>query len=94
MECEAFGVEERGELAVGDAGIDRDSAGLGIERDDFVERLEGEEGVFAVGDVVEAVAGAEDFELGMVLDEGLGFVLGISRRRDSPCCIRGCRPSW
>ena len=32
-------VGERGELAVGDAGIDRDSAGLGIERDDFVERL-------------------------------------------------------
>ena len=61
VEGEAFGVEERGELAVGDAGVDGDGASLGVERDDFVERLQGEESVFAVGDVVEAVAGAEDF---------------------------------
>ena len=43
VEREAFGVEKRGELAVGDAGIDGDGAGLGIERDDFVERLQREE---------------------------------------------------
>ncbi len=65
VEGEAFGVEERGELAVGNAGVDGDGAGVGVERDDFVERLEGEESVFAVGDIVEAVAGAEDFKFGM-----------------------------
>ena len=75
--AKAFGVEERSELAVGDAGIDGDGAGLGVERDDFVERLEGEESVFAIGDVVEAVAGAEDFKFGMSLDEVLDLLLGF-----------------
>ncbi len=40
VEREAFGVEERGELAVGDAGVDGDGASLGVERDDFVERFQ------------------------------------------------------
>ena len=39
VERVAFAVEERGELAVGDAGVHGDGAGLGIERGDFVERL-------------------------------------------------------
>ena len=69
VEREAFGVKERGKLAVGDASCDGDGASLGIERNDFVERCEGEEGIFAVGYVVETVTRAEDFELGMIFDE-------------------------
>ena len=78
VESETFGVEQRGQLAVGDAGVHCDGARLGIERDDFVQWLQGQKSVFGIDNVVEAVARAQDFEFGLFLDEilNLGERLG------------------
>jgi len=42
---------------------------LGIQRNDFVRRFAGKELIYAVGYFVEAVTGAQHFELVLRLDE-------------------------
>jgi len=63
VERKAFGVEVWAELAVGHSSGDGNGAGGFVERDDVVHVFEREELARAVGDGVEAVARAEDFEL-------------------------------
>ncbi len=68
MKGEALGVDDRGEVAVADAGTDGDGAGLFVDGD-LVEVMEGDLSLGAVGDGVEGVAGAEGAELGVVFDQ-------------------------
>src|SRR6202034_850328 len=63
VQRESVGVEIRGELAIGDAAGDSDAVCGRIDRHDFVHGLQREEAVFAVGNVVEGMTGAEDLEL-------------------------------
>ncbi len=84
VDGEAAGVDDGGEVAVGDACADGDGVGFVIDVDG-VELFEGDLVGGAVGDAVEGVATAEGAELGAggdeVLDFGGGFglveVLGV-----------------
>ncbi len=72
VDGEAAGVDDRGELAVGDACSDGDSVGFLVDVDG-VELLEGDLVGGAVRDAVEGVATAEGAELGAGGDEMLDF---------------------
>ena len=69
MQRESLLVEIRTELSIAHAGRNRHCARLGVKRDYLVHRLQREEGMLAVGDVVEAVPRAEDFEFFTLLPD-------------------------
>src|SRR4029077_5308963 len=76
VERESLFVEVGAELAVGDAGGDGNGAGLGVECDDLVHGLQREKTAGAVDDIVKAVAGAENFQMGLLLDQIAGVIAG------------------
>jgi len=65
MKSVALGVKERSELPVGNAGVNGDGVIFGVDRDELVQGTHGQQIVFAVGDFVEAVAGAKGLELAL-----------------------------
>jgi len=68
MKGKALAVEIGAQLSICDARGDSDGALRGIERNHFVHRLQRQEAIFTVGNVVEAMPRAEHFQLGSRLD--------------------------
>ena len=60
-----MGVEDRSELPIGDACVDGDDVIFGVDRDELVQGTHRQQIVFAVGDFVEAVAGAKSLEFAL-----------------------------
>ena len=87
MQGKALIVEVRAQTTIGHPRLDGNRGRLGVERDHAIHRLEREEGMGAVGDPVEAMAGAEHLELIVRPDEGLD-VLDRPRRVQAAGAVR------
>src|SRR6266404_3654655 len=76
MQRKTFCVEVRAQLSVGDAGGDSHRSRLRIEGDHFVHLFQREEIIRAVGNLVEAVASAQDLQLVLLLYKFLNLIYG------------------
>ena len=69
MQGKALAVEIRAQLPVAHAGFDGHGAGVRVQRNHFVHRPQGKQIVGAVGNVVEAVTGPENFQVALFFDK-------------------------
>ena len=92
MKRPSFAVEQGAQATVGHAGIDGYGAGRCVQGDDLVHLFQGDELVSAVGNLVEAVARAKDFQPSLFFDEFLGLFERLGRVQILRAIFKIARP--